>query len=82
MGRLGIGIIPALREEVASLGANMLSLGDGRLVAPADNGRLNRDPRTSGFEVIAVEIDQFTRCGGGVHCLTMPLARRRGLSPP
>jgi N-dimethylarginine dimethylaminohydrolase len=24
-----------------------------------------------------VEIDQFTRCGGGLHCLTMPLASER-----
>ena len=75
LGRLGIGIIPALRDEVAALGANLLSLGGGRLLAPACNRRLNRILERSGFEVVAVDIDQFTRCGGGVHCLTLPLAR-------
>lgn len=77
LGRLGVGIIPASIEEVRSLGCNLLSLGDNRLLAPAKNGRLNPILQESGFEVIEVEIDQFTRCGGGVHCLTLPLARER-----
>jgi arginine deiminase len=24
-----------------------------------------------------VDVAQFERCGGGIHCLTMPLARTR-----
>jgi N-dimethylarginine dimethylaminohydrolase len=81
IARLQIGIIPATAREVSRLGANLLSLGDGRIVAPADNGPLNRILERSGFEVIAVEIDQLTRCGGGVHCLTLPLARRSPAPP-
>jgi N-dimethylarginine dimethylaminohydrolase len=34
--------------------------------------------RKRGFEVITVALDEFTQCGGGVHCLTMPLVRRDG----
>ncbi|MGZ8311931.1 MAG: dimethylarginine dimethylaminohydrolase family protein [Allosphingosinicella sp.] len=75
LGRLGVGIIPATMDEVARLGANLLCLGGGRILAPADNVRLNAILDRSGFEVTAVEVDQFTRCGGGLHCLTMPLAR-------
>lgn len=75
LGALGIGIIPASRDEVPSLGANLLSLGDNRLVTPADNVRLNAILAASGFDLILVELDQFTRCGGGAHCLSMPLAR-------
>jgi N-dimethylarginine dimethylaminohydrolase len=75
LGQLGIGIIPASTEEVAELGANLLSLGDRRLLAPAGSHRLNGILSGCGFEVISVELDQFTRCGGGAHCLTMPLAR-------
>lgn len=81
LGRFGIGIIPASAQEVAALGCNLLSLGGGRLIGPADNVRFNRMLRQSGFEVIAVDVDQFTRCGGGIHCLTMPLARQRDFSP-
>lgn len=77
LGQEGIGLIPATLDEVARLGVNLLGLGNGRIVAPADNHRLNRILTQSGFEVIAVDIDQFARCGGGVHCLTMPLARDR-----
>jgi len=74
--RLGIGIIPASAGEVSGLGANLLCIGKGRLVAPVRNERLNAVLAGCGFEVIALELDQFTRCGGGAHCLTMPLARR------
>jgi arginine deiminase len=27
------------------------------------------------YRAIVVTLDQFTQCGGGVHCLTMPLSR-------
>lgn len=72
---LGIRIVTATADEVAALGANLLSLGGGRIVSPASNQRINAILESRGFEVIPVEIDQFTRCGGGVHCLTMPLRR-------
>ncbi len=75
LGSLGVGIIPATLDEVADLGANLLSLGGGRILAPAHSRQLNAILERSGFEVVAVEVDQFTRCGGGLHCLTMPLAR-------
>ena len=75
---LGIELIAATRDEVGRLGANLLSLGGGRIVSPADNRRLNRLLADAGHEVIAVDIDQFARCGGGVRCLTMPLARTPG----
>lgn len=73
----GIRIIPATLDEVARLGVNLLALGDGRVMAPADNDRLNTALAKNGFDVIAVDIGQFARCGGGIHCLTMPLARDR-----
>ena len=81
LGRLGIGIIPATIEEVGSLGANLLSLGEGRLLAPNGNDRLNAILTACGFDVMPLELDQFTRCGGGAHCLTMPLARRPEVAP-
>lgn len=72
---LGIDLIAADAEEVARLGVNLLGLGGGRVLAPADNHRLNAILARKGLEVIEVEIDQFARCGGGVHCLALPLAR-------
>ena len=75
---LGIEIIPSRDEEVQKLGSNLLSLGGGRLLSPEDNERVNAALEQLGYRVIRVGIDQFTRCGGGMHCLTMPLARLPG----
>jgi arginine deiminase len=72
---LGIAIVPVTETEVGRLGANVFSLGAGRLLSSMDNGRLNRELERLGYEVTVLDIGQFTRCGGGVHCLTMPLAR-------
>lgn len=75
MADLGIALVRATVEEVERLEANLLSLGGGRIVAPAGGHRLNRELVRLGHDLIEVEIDQFVRCGGGVHCLTLPLAR-------
>lgn len=74
----GIRLIPASLDEVRRLGANLLSLGEGRVVSPVGNVRINAELRRRGYEVAEVEVGQFTRCGGGVHCLTLPLARDPG----
>jgi len=75
---LGIEILEVTVSEVRKLGANLLSLGDRRVVSSADNHRINALLERRGFKVFRVPIDQFTRCGGGMHCLTMPLARLPG----
>ena len=74
---LGIELIDASADEVAKLGANLVSLGERRVLAAAGRKRLNGELRDRGYQVIEVAIDQFTRCGGGPHCLTLPLARHR-----
>jgi N-dimethylarginine dimethylaminohydrolase len=73
---MGIDLIAATAEEVGLLAANMLSLGDDRVVATQGCARLASLLEQRRIEVIEVAIDQFTRCGGGPHCLTMPLARQ------
>jgi N-dimethylarginine dimethylaminohydrolase len=73
---LDIDIVPTSYAEVQKLGSNLFSLGSGRVISPGDNQRVNRALVRRGFTVIELDIDQFTRCGGGPHCLTMPLARR------
>ncbi len=72
---LGIELVPVTYKEVQRLGANVLSLGKGRILVADGNGRVNSELARLGYDVVAVELDQFTRCGGGAHCLTMPLAR-------
>lgn len=76
LGTLGIELVEATYAEARSLGCNLVSLGDGRIMLGAGQDRLRRSLRSLGYRVVEVDIDQFTRCGGGVHCLTLPLARR------
>lgn len=73
--RLGITLLPATYKEVQALGCNVVSLGERRVVSAAHNARINGMMQDAGYRVIPVELDQFTRCGGGPHCLTMPLRR-------
>jgi N-dimethylarginine dimethylaminohydrolase len=75
---LGIDILDVTVGEVQKLGCNLLSLGGKRVLSSPDNYRINALLERRGFKVVRVSIDQFTRCGGGMHCLTMPLARLPG----
>jgi len=76
LGELGIELIPVAADEVSTLGCNVLALGDRRIVSTGSAPRVDDELRHRGFEVHPVALDEFTRCGGGVHCLTMPLRRR------
>ena len=71
-----ITIVPVRGDEVASLGCNVLALGRRRIVSTGSAPRVDEAVRALGFEVLTVPLGEFTQCGGGVHCLTMPLRRQ------
>ncbi len=76
----GVELIPVTYKESRRLGCNLLALGERRVIASADSGRVTAELRRRGVQVDAVDVSQFERCGGGIHCLTMPLARARRAS--
>ncbi len=78
LDRHGIETISVSYKEARALGCNVLSLGERRILAAADNDRVTDALRGKGYAVETLALDQFMRCGGGVHCLTMPLARVPG----
>jgi N-dimethylarginine dimethylaminohydrolase len=62
--------------ERATLAANVLSLGNGRLLALEQNPRTNDRLRNLGFEVITFSGAEIgITGGGGPTCLTRPLLR-------
>lgn len=73
---MGIQIVPVRPDEVGSLGCNVLSLGRKRIISSGSALRVDAAMRELGYEVHTVPLTQFTQCGGGVHCLTMPLSRQ------
>jgi N-dimethylarginine dimethylaminohydrolase len=75
LGELGIELLPVKLEEVPTLGCNVLALGGKRIISAGSAPRVDDLLRQRGFEVDVVQLDEFTQCGGGVHCLTMPLSR-------
>ncbi len=72
---LGIRTIDVSYKEARGLGCNILAIGDKRILSSAANGRVNAALTERGFAVEAIDVSQFTACGGGIHCLTMPLKR-------
>lgn len=73
----GIELIPVSYKEARQLACNLLALGDRRVIASAATPRVTAELRRRGVQVDCVDLSQFERCGGGVHCLTMPLTRTR-----
>ncbi|MEM5461840.1 arginine deiminase family protein [Paraburkholderia phytofirmans] len=62
-------------REVMSMGANVVALGDDRVLSSKQNPRINAALRARGFHVIDPDLEQFVIEGGAAHCLTMPLRR-------
>lgn len=73
----GIQLIPVTYKEARRLGCNLIALGGRRVIAPESCMRLTLELKRRGVRVDSVDVSQFERCGGGIHCLTMPIARTR-----
>jgi len=55
-----------------SYAANMLYLGDRRVLIPSGYPRTAEILRREGFKPIEVEVTEFWKCDGGVTCLSLP----------
>ena len=64
-------------EEVMKTGCNVLCLGEGKVLSFEENPVVNAMLEAEGFEVLAPPLREFTKMGGGPHCLTFELQRDR-----
>lgn len=71
----GIEAVPITYGEAMALGANVLALGDDRVLSPAENTSVNDKLRSLGLTVLDPELGEILRGGGSAHCTTMPLRR-------
>ena len=63
-------------SERDTLACNVLALGDGRLLAIAENEKTNARMRAAGFDVRTFAGSEVCiNGGGGPTCLTRPLVR-------
>ena len=75
---MGIEPMRVAYKEARRLGCNLLSLGDRRVITAGTCPRVDAKLAGRGFRVTAVDLSDFVLCGGGAHCLTMPLSRAPG----
>lgn len=73
--RKGWRLIPVPLAEVLKTGCNVLCLGGDRILSFAENGIVNDMLRGEGLTVLAPPLREFTKMGGGPHCLTFELER-------
>jgi N-dimethylarginine dimethylaminohydrolase len=71
----GIELIPVSYKEARRLGCNVLSIDGRTILTGKGQSRVTAELARAGFTPIELDISQLTACGGGIHCLTMPLAR-------
>ena len=70
-----IRLLPVSYKDAMTMACNVLALGDERVISAAHATAVNAAMTAEGIEVIELPLDFFTRGGGGVHCMTMPLVR-------
>lgn len=70
-------LIEVQADEQFTMGTNVLSLGEGRIISQPKNDKVNYQLRNRGFEVISVDLSEINKSGGGVRCLTLPISRTK-----
>jgi N-dimethylarginine dimethylaminohydrolase len=75
LAQRGIRLIPVTYKESRQLGCNVVSIDGRTVIAGAATPRVSAAMREAGLAVIETDLSQFAACGGGVHCLTLPLVR-------
>ncbi|MBN2205013.1 MAG: nitrate reductase [Thermoleophilia bacterium] len=68
-------VIDVPAEGVLLHHCNIQALGDGKVLTFAGNRAVNERLTALGLEVLAPEITQILKGGGGPHCMTFPLLR-------
>lgn len=62
-------------DEFAEQAVNMLVLERGTVLLDARHERLQNALAIRGFRCITVQLDEITKLGGGIRCMTLPLVR-------
>jgi N-dimethylarginine dimethylaminohydrolase len=62
-------------EEQFTLGTNVLSIGNKKVLSLPVNKNVNKELRDRGFEVIEVDITEIIKSGGSFRCCTLPILR-------
>lgn len=70
-----VELIPVSEEEIFQHGCNLQSLGGRRVISLKKNEYVNEELEKRGMKVIALDLEEILKAGGGPHCMTFPLLR-------
>jgi N-dimethylarginine dimethylaminohydrolase len=70
-----IELVEVPYRDTMTLGCNVVSLGDDRILSTAASASLNERLRALGLTVYDPDVSMFTLGGGGVHCMAQSLHR-------
>lgn len=62
-------------SEQFTLGTNVLSIGDQKIISMPTNKRTNRILRGRGYHIIEVPFDEIIKSGGSFRCCSLPVIR-------
>lgn len=68
-------LIEVSEEEQFTLGTNVLSIGNKKIISQPVNKEVNKQLRKRGYTVLEVDISEIIKSGGAFRCITMPLSR-------
>jgi N-dimethylarginine dimethylaminohydrolase len=68
-------LIEVTEEEQFTLGTNVLSIGNKKILSLPVNKNVNKKLRERGYEVMEVDITEIIKSGGSFRCCTMPILR-------
>ncbi|MED1201678.1 dimethylarginine dimethylaminohydrolase family protein [Heyndrickxia acidicola] len=69
-------LIEVTKDEQFTLGTNVLSIGNNKILSLPINKIVNQQIRDHGFEVIEVDITEIIKSGGSFRCCTLPVFRQ------
>jgi N-dimethylarginine dimethylaminohydrolase len=68
-------IIEISEEEQFTLGTNVLSIGNKKIISLPNNKKVNEELSKRGFDIIEVDISEIIKSGGSFRCCTLPIER-------
>ncbi|SHN28391.1 dimethylarginine dimethylaminohydrolase family protein [Gracilibacillus kekensis] len=68
-------LIEVADREQFTLGTNVFSIGDKKVISLPENKKTNRHLSQKGFKVIEVEFSEIIKSGGSFRCCTLPIER-------
>lgn len=73
-------LLEVTKEEQFTLGTNVLSIGNKKVLSLPVNTGVNRQLKERGYEVIEVDITEIIKSGGSFRCCTLPVLREKQLN--